>query len=155
MTRCALYRCLNDSGRILYVGITNNPKRREWEHRCRAPFAGDLATIAVEWFDSRAQAAAAEAAILADEKPIWNTHGGKAGAYAAGPVAGLIAEWPTRQAFADAVGANVQSVHKWAQAGRIPAAWQASVIRAARARGMEHVTGDWMVAAHARGGAAA
>ena len=149
MTRCAVYRCRDAAGRTLYVGITNNPKRREWEHRCRAPFAGEIATVAVEWFDSRAEAAAVEAAILADEKPEWNTYGGKAGAYAAGPVAFLIAEWSTRQAFADAVGANVQSVHKWAQTGRIPSEWQWHVVCAAQAAGYSYATAEWLMKAHA------
>ena len=71
------------------------------------------------------------------------------------PIRDLIDAWPTRRALAGEIGANEASVHKWAKADRIPAAWQASVVRAARARGMDHVTGDWMVAAHARDGDAA
>ena len=66
------------------------------------------------------------------------------------PITDLIDQWPTRRALADDIGANEAAVHKWAKAGRIPAAWQASVVQAARARGMDHVAGDWMVAAHAK-----
>ena len=71
------------------------------------------------------------------------------------PIKDLIDEWPTRRALADEIGAKEAAVHKWAQADRIPAAWQASVVRAARARGLEHVTGDWMLAVHERNGEAA
>ena len=64
------------------------------------------------------------------------------------PIKELIDRWPTRRALADEIGAKEAAVHKWAKAGRIPAVWQAGVIRAARARGIEHVTAEWMVAHH-------
>lgn len=61
----------------------------------------------------------------------------------------MIDEWPTRRAFSDAVGANIALVHKWADAGRIPARWQASVVAAAQSRGLDYVTAEWMLDAHA------
>lgn len=70
------------------------------------------------------------------------------------PIRNLIDRWDTRKQLAEEIGANVASVHKWADAGRIPAQWQASVIRAAQARGFADINGDWMVSVHARGNAA-
>lgn len=66
------------------------------------------------------------------------------------PVKDLIDKWSTRRELADAVGANLAAVHKWAAADRIPTQWQAHVVRAAQARGMHEITGDWMVAHHQR-----
>jgi hypothetical protein len=63
----------------------------------------------------------------------------------------LIDRWPTRKALADEVGANTASVHKWATTGRVPPRWQLAVIRAAQARGVAHVTAEWMIEVHARG----
>ncbi|MVX48561.1 hypothetical protein GQF56_11825 [Rhodobacter sphaeroides] len=62
----------------------------------------------------------------------------------------LIACWPTRRAFAAEVGANVEAVHKWARAGRVPADWQAAVVKAAAARGLTFATAEWMLAVHDR-----
>lgn len=66
------------------------------------------------------------------------------------PIKSLIDQWPTRRALADDIGAKVAAVHKWAEANRIPARWQASVVRAAQARGMHDINGDWMVEAHSQ-----
>ena len=62
----------------------------------------------------------------------------------------LIDTWPTRKALADEIGANVEAVHKWAAANRIPSDWQAAVIVAALRIGMNDINGDWMVQHHAR-----
>lgn len=63
-------------------------------------------------------------------------------------ISDLIASIGSRREFAVAVGVNVDSVHKWAQSGRIPSAWQARVVDVAQAKGQQHITGDWMVEAH-------
>lgn len=64
-------------------------------------------------------------------------------------VAELIGMWPSRQSFADDVGANIEAVQKWIQSGRIPARWMLSVMDAAKRRGHKHVTPEWMLAVHA------
>ncbi|WP_420023739.1 carph-isopro domain-containing protein [Cereibacter azotoformans] len=66
------------------------------------------------------------------------------------PITQLIAAWPKRQALADEIGVSVDAVHKWARSGRIPSDWQDAVVKAARARGIEFATAEWMLAAHAR-----
>lgn len=67
----------------------------------------------------------------------------------------LIGLWPSRQAFADEIGANVDAVHKWAKAGRIPSGWQAAVVSAASGRGANYATADWMLSVHAANGVSA
>lgn len=65
------------------------------------------------------------------------------------PIDAIIAAWPSRKAFADAVGVRVEVVHKWARAGRIPAPHQKAVRDAAQLKGLSHVTGDWIIEVHA------
>lgn len=70
-------------------------------------------------------------------------------------ITNLIDTWKPRKELADEIGANVEAVHKWAKANRIPSEWQALVVRAAQARGMEGVTADWMIESHQRKAGAA
>jgi len=69
-------------------------------------------------------------------------------------ITGLIDNWKPRQLLADEIGASIEVVHKWASSNRIPADWQANVVRAAQAKGLSDITGDWMVNVHSRTGAA-
>lgn len=66
----------------------------------------------------------------------------------------LIAEWPTRKALADEIGANTDAVHKWAASNRIPSDWQAAVVEAAARRKIRGITAQWMLEQHSRAGAA-
>ncbi|MDR9393959.1 MAG: hypothetical protein RI571_06480 [Roseovarius sp.] len=66
------------------------------------------------------------------------------------PIRDLIDRWATRKQLADEIGASLASVHKWAKFNRIPANWQASVIRAAQAQGFSDITAEWMVSSHAQ-----
>lgn len=66
------------------------------------------------------------------------------------PVAALMAEWPSRAAFASEVGTEKPTVDKWATHGRIPAVWFKAVLDAAKNRGLAHVTGEWLAEIHAR-----
>ena len=64
-------------------------------------------------------------------------------------IAELIKRWPTRRAFADEIGANLDAVHKWAQSGRIPSDWQLAAQKAASDRGFAEITPEWMLSVHA------
>ena len=64
-------------------------------------------------------------------------------------IAELIKRWPRRQDFAEEVGATLDSVHKWAQSGRVPSDRQMAVRDAAARRGFFDITSDWMLAVHA------
>lgn len=55
-----------------------------------------------------------------------------------------------RRALAEATGASVATVHKWAANGRIPSNWQAFAVDYAQTReGFEYVTAEWMLEQHA------
>lgn len=64
------------------------------------------------------------------------------------PIKDLINRWTPRSKLAEEIGANLATVHKWAEADRIPAQWQAAVIRAAQARGYADIDAEWMVRVH-------
>ncbi|MGY6019564.1 GntR family transcriptional regulator [Streptomyces spinosirectus] len=73
----ALYRFIDDSDRLLYVGITSNPAKRWADHRRYAattwwPLAG---RADVDWFDSRKDAAAAELRMIRTQAPLYNSGG--------------------------------------------------------------------------------
>lgn len=68
-------------------------------------------------------------------------------------ITSLIDTWPTRRALAEEVGASEAAVHKWASNNRIPSSFQARVVRAARRRGLRHITPAWMLEAHDADGA--
>ncbi|GLO70310.1 hypothetical protein MACH17_18270 [Phaeobacter inhibens] len=65
------------------------------------------------------------------------------------PIKTLVDSWPARRVLADEIDVNLESVHKWASSGRIPAKYQERVIRAAQKFGLHHVTAEWMVSVHA------
>lgn len=76
---CAIYRHYDADGSLLYVGITNCPKRRLAEHKCRAAWRDEIADVSVKWVPSREEAEAAERTAIATEGPIFN--GGNAGEF--------------------------------------------------------------------------
>lgn len=63
-------------------------------------------------------------------------------------VRSIIAQWPTRQEFAEEIGQPVDLVHKWARRNAIPAWHQNAVLKACVSRGVA-VTGDDLIAMHA------
>lgn len=74
----ALYRHFDEAGRLLYVGIAKEPGKRGEQHRYHSKWHRFMADTSVEWFPTRAAAALAERAAIADEAPIFNqTHNKK------------------------------------------------------------------------------
>jgi len=72
--RTALYRLFDASGTLLYVGITNNPKKRFMTHRSEKPWWAQVDKISIEWFESRHKASKAETRAIATEGPRHNFH---------------------------------------------------------------------------------
>lgn len=70
-----LYRFYDASERLLYVGITCNPGHRLEAHRRHKTWWRDVARIALEQHENRAQLAAAELAAIRNEKPTHNIVG--------------------------------------------------------------------------------
>lgn len=73
----AVYRFYAPDGWLLYVGMTVNPEVRFAFHRHAAVWwkLAEPARTTVTWYDTRADAAAAETAAIDQEKPEWNIVG--------------------------------------------------------------------------------
>lgn len=68
----ALYRLYDASGRLLYVGISNNVHTRIRTHRVEKYWGPDVADARIEWFTTRAAALSAEATAIRRERPRHN-----------------------------------------------------------------------------------
>lgn len=74
-TRTALYRFYDPQGKLLYVGITNDPWRRWREHVREKPWYPQVKHQAVTWYDAERQARRAETRAIHDERPEFNIAG--------------------------------------------------------------------------------
>lgn len=70
--RTALYRLFNADDRLLYVGISNDPKVRWRQHHADKAWAPDVAMRVIEWHDSRSAALLAELKAIRAERPMHN-----------------------------------------------------------------------------------
>lgn len=68
----ALYRFYGDAGRLLYVGITDDPDRRWKQHAGSKDWWPEVRGIAVDWYETRAAVEAAEKRAIAVEQPAHN-----------------------------------------------------------------------------------
>ena len=73
--RTALYRLYDADGSLLYVGMTSNLRSRMVGHAADKPWWAAVARQTTEWYDTRAEAAAAEAEAIKSENPIHNIQG--------------------------------------------------------------------------------
>jgi len=79
--RCAVYRLLDDYGRLLYVGSTVNVARRLSQHKASKWWYPRVASVAVEWYASEQQARDVEAVALEREQSEHNLDDPKRGYY--------------------------------------------------------------------------
>jgi predicted GIY-YIG superfamily endonuclease len=70
--RTALYRLYDTRGRLLYVGITNNPEVRWQTHAREKPWWPKVANKTLEWFETRKSAQRVERIEIAEERPAFN-----------------------------------------------------------------------------------
>ena len=73
--RTALYRFYDSQGKLLYVGITNDPWRRWREHVLAKPWYPQVKHQAVTWYDAEWQARKAETRAIRTERPEFNIAG--------------------------------------------------------------------------------
>lgn len=71
----AVYRFFDEADRLLYVGMTGNIRLRWAGHAADKPWWPDVARQTTTWFDTRAEAAAAEAEAIKSEGPAYNIQG--------------------------------------------------------------------------------
>ena len=70
-----VYRLRDEADRLLYVGMTWNPKERWKRHRKTKPWWGDVRRAEIECHDSDALALEAEWKAIKTEGPLHNLHG--------------------------------------------------------------------------------
>lgn len=67
-----VYRCSDESGRLVYVGQTNDLYRRAAQHRSQTWWWSMVADIYVEAFADEESAKVAEKAAITSERPTFN-----------------------------------------------------------------------------------
>lgn len=67
----ALYRLYGSDGKLLYIGICDDPVQR-WHTHSRKPWWPQVVRFHVSWFPSRAAAGQAEAVAIRQERPQYN-----------------------------------------------------------------------------------
>ena len=67
-----LYRLFDDSGTLLYVGITNDVRQRFAAHATTQPWWGEVADCRTEFFSTRTALDAAERVAIQSESPRYN-----------------------------------------------------------------------------------
>ena len=72
MATTYLYRLLDHKGRLLYVGISNGPIYRLFQHLEEKPWAPQITWQHVEPYDNRELAAEAERQTIELERPLYN-----------------------------------------------------------------------------------
>lgn len=67
-----VYRALDSSGILLYVGVTCNFRPRMKQHQKEKAWWKDVARVAIETYPTRKLALDAEARIIRTEDPVFN-----------------------------------------------------------------------------------
>jgi predicted GIY-YIG superfamily endonuclease len=70
--RVVVYRCYDESGVLLYIGATYQLKERLKVHARTRPEWHRVTRVDEVWYETRAEALAAESAAIAAERPEWN-----------------------------------------------------------------------------------
>lgn len=73
--RTELYRHYDDTGALLYVGVSLNTVARLAQHMQGSAWADKITTIHIERFDTRAEAIEAELRAIRSERPLHNIAG--------------------------------------------------------------------------------
>lgn len=72
--RCCLYRHFDSEGVLLYVGISQDPNRRTFQHIESSKWVQYAVRMEGVWYDSAAAAEEAEAVAILTENPVFNSH---------------------------------------------------------------------------------
>jgi hypothetical protein len=73
--RTALYRLFDETGRLLYVGVSHKPDVRWGQHSEEKEWWPQVDTRSVAWHETRASAERAELEAIRQEKPLHNVVG--------------------------------------------------------------------------------
>lgn len=70
--KTCLYRHFDKAGRLLYVGIARDHQSRLKSHSRYSDWKYDIATVTIEYFDTRQEASKAEIRAIQTERPLHN-----------------------------------------------------------------------------------
>lgn len=119
--RCAVYRCYNAQGELLYVGETNWPKDRMRHHERDKPWWPEVDRIDIVWYGSYREALDAEAAAIAAELPRWNKRGHPDWQPERKPRAPwVVRHWLSPGQAAEIIGCTYPQIRKLIKNGRLP-----------------------------------
>ncbi len=145
----ALYRLYNSFGALLYVGISDHPRRRFGQHFDEKPWWPEVDRWTVEWFPSRAAAEADELRAIREEVPAFNLRD----VPLAGDEVDLHGAWldyfrrrrPTRDDLAELFlnVEKIRSLQHWPEA-RLPFALDTAVDLYEWARGQARLPERWV-----------
>jgi predicted GIY-YIG superfamily endonuclease len=68
----AVYRAYDPEGQLLYIGFGVDPDGRMTDHRNSTEWAKQCTRVELTWYDTRAEANAAETIAIKAEKPRYN-----------------------------------------------------------------------------------
>jgi predicted GIY-YIG superfamily endonuclease len=71
---CAVYTHFDHSGSALYVGCTENPKRRTSQHKRGSPWWGEVKEVLTVWYATQEEALLAESRMIERLRPPFNRH---------------------------------------------------------------------------------
>ena len=69
---CSVYRCYAKNGKLLYVGMSENPLGRLGLHKRTSPWLLDCVRVTLEWHPDRFTAHQYEVLAIRVEKPRYN-----------------------------------------------------------------------------------
>jgi len=134
MSRTALYRQRDAAGYLLYVGVSCSPADRMHQHASQSHWAGEIATVSVEYFPTRDEALAAERSAIACERPrhntAWNVSDDKA-------EVNTIVATLTADAMCAALGVGRHAVRYARFTGTFPGNWYGTLLPMCMAAGIE------------------
>jgi predicted GIY-YIG superfamily endonuclease len=69
---CCVYRHFDDSGVLLYIGMSVDFLKRTSDHVRKSGWSKRVATVTITWYDTPQEASIAEAEAIKTEKPLFN-----------------------------------------------------------------------------------
>ena len=127
----ALYRHFGADGALLYVGVSLSPMSRLEQHMGGAAWARGIATVSVEWLDTREAALERERVAIAEERPRHNV------AYAGQSPVEHFCALVGRQPMSRALGVGLTAISNAVVGGLFPAAWYDPLEKLAQEHGVE------------------
>ena len=71
----AVYFVYNDTGDVVYIGVTYDPYARIRNHANTAPWRSEIAEWSADWYLNRRDAEYVELILISEQQPIYNVAG--------------------------------------------------------------------------------